>query len=290
MVLSKIPIFAFKNIVITENTSIFNNNYIKLRIENIPVLGIKNNYDFLPKKEIIENIDENYTLDNQLFQDNIDLNVNENIDSLNLNQLTMYLQYENKSKDDVITVTTDDAIFYVSEKKVKSPYSNPIPIIKLNPGEKISFSAITDLNIENISAVYSPVSVIRCLEKSKNEFNLILESKGQIDEKRIITVAVLNIIKMLEDFIELIPDKNNSLEGTLDIEDGDHTIGNLISFSMRKHKSVSFCGYNVPHPLGSNVNITYKITSGKLKTILSDVVDYNIKIYKNILKLISKIK
>ena len=32
MVLTKVPIYAFKDIVITENTSIFNNNYLKVRL------------------------------------------------------------------------------------------------------------------------------------------------------------------------------------------------------------------------------------------------------------------
>ena len=80
------------------------------------------------------------------------------------------------------------------------------------------------------------------------------------------------------------------MEGTLKIMDGNHTIGNLISSSMRKNKLVSFCGYNLPHPLDNKVNISYKIESGKLKKILNDVVNYNIDIFKDILKLVQKIK
>ena len=94
MVLSKVPIYAFKNIVITENTSIFNNNYLKVRLENMPVLGINNDYDFLPNNDEDEEEDEDNIEDNinQIIQDNIDINIDENIDNLNLNQLTMYLQ------------------------------------------------------------------------------------------------------------------------------------------------------------------------------------------------------
>jgi DNA-directed RNA polymerase subunit L len=289
-VLTNVPIYAFKNIVITENTSIFNNNYLKVRLENMPVFGISNDYDFLPEskeEDDEDNFEENI---NQIIQDNIDINVDENIDNLNLNQLTMYVQYENKSKDECLTVSTDDAIFYVSEKKIKSPYPNPIPIIKLNPGEKITFSAITELNIEEHSAIYSPVSVITCLENAVNDYNLKLESRGQISEKRILIVAIKNILKMIDDFISLVPDKNNGMEGILKIMDGGHTIGNLISSTMRKHKLVSFCGYNLPHPLDNKVNISYKIESGKLKNILNEVVKYNINIFSDILKSVQKIK
>ena len=38
--MSEIPIYVFNKINIIDNTSIFNNNYIKLRIKNIPVMGI----------------------------------------------------------------------------------------------------------------------------------------------------------------------------------------------------------------------------------------------------------
>lgn len=291
MVLTKVPIYAFKDIVITENTSIFNNNYLKVRLENIPVFGINNNNDFLPDNDR-ENDTEDDTEDNinQIIQDDIDINIDENIDDLNLNQLTMYLQYENKLKDECVTVSTDNAIFYVLEKKIKSPYPNPIPIIKLNPGEKISFSAITKLDIEKTSAIFSPVSVITCLQNSSNDYTMKLESRGQITEKRILIVAIKNILKMLNDFIVLVPDKNNGMEGTLKIMNGNHTIGNLISSSMRKNKLVSFCGYNVPHPLDNKVNISYKIEGGKLKNILNDVVKYNINLFENILKLIEKLK
>ena len=37
-IFSDVPIYAFDKITINKNTSIFNNNYMKLRIENLPVI------------------------------------------------------------------------------------------------------------------------------------------------------------------------------------------------------------------------------------------------------------
>jgi DNA-directed RNA polymerase alpha subunit len=46
VILSDIPIYAFDNITITENTSVFNNNYMKLRLRNLPVIGIHSDTAF----------------------------------------------------------------------------------------------------------------------------------------------------------------------------------------------------------------------------------------------------
>ena len=45
IVQSDIPIYAFNDFDITKNTSVFNNNYIKNHIQNIPIWGIDNNLE-----------------------------------------------------------------------------------------------------------------------------------------------------------------------------------------------------------------------------------------------------
>ena len=85
----------------------------------MPVFGISNDYDFLPESKDEDDNEDNFEENiNQIIQDNIDINVDENIDNLNLNQLTMYVQYENKSKDECLTVSTDDAIFMCQKKRL----------------------------------------------------------------------------------------------------------------------------------------------------------------------------
>ena len=58
---------------------------------------------------------------------------------------------------------------------------------------------------------------------SSDEFDFILESKGQIDEKRILDVTINNINKMLQNFMKLVPD-NKGMEGKMVIPNGDHTL------------------------------------------------------------------
>ena len=42
---SDIPIYSFTDFNITKNSSVFNNNYIKNHLQNIPIWGIENNID-----------------------------------------------------------------------------------------------------------------------------------------------------------------------------------------------------------------------------------------------------
>ena len=63
------------------------------------------------------------------------------------------------------------------------------------------------MDIEETSAIFSPVSIITSLENSSNDYTMKLESRGQISEKRILIVAIKNILKMLDNFIALVPEK-----------------------------------------------------------------------------------
>ena len=119
VVLTNIPIYAFDKITINKNSSIFNNNYMKLRIENLPVIGIENNNIFVEKEE--QEIEEEDLFDENkgLINDNIDINddMDDPINSSSLDQFTMYLDFKNETKN-IITVGTSDAKFYYKQNKL----------------------------------------------------------------------------------------------------------------------------------------------------------------------------
>lgn len=290
-IFSDVPIYAFDKITINKNTSIFNNNYMRLRIENLPVIGIENNELFFEdKKEDEEDEEEDmFDVNMGLVNDNIDLNdEDDTFNSSTLDEFTMYLDFENKTNN-ILTVGTDDAKFYYKQKQVNSPYKSNIPIIKLHPGKTINMSAVSNLGVERNEAKYSPVSIATYIENNSNNFDFILESKGQIDEKRVLNVAIENINKMLENFMKLVPD-NKGMEGKIVIPVGDHTIGNLLADGLQRHKAVDFAGYNMPHPLGNEVIVEYKLNSGNLKKVLKDVISFYQNLFDDISKKISKIK
>ena len=111
---TNVPIYAFTNVDINENTSIFNNNYLKLRLSNLPVLGITTDVDIFVKDTKKEDREDD--TDNTIIQDDIDikpmgLNEENKVNVSTLKQLTMYLEYHNNT-DDIVTVGTDDCKFY----------------------------------------------------------------------------------------------------------------------------------------------------------------------------------
>jgi DNA-directed RNA polymerase subunit L len=288
--LSRIPIYAFNNITITENTSIFNNNYMELRIRNLPVLGIKETNPIFTKikQEIIdeEQNDESYELSNK-----VEMNLDSTLNSSSLKQLTMYLDKTNNT-DKIITIGTDDCMFYFAEKQIDSPYILPlscnIQIIDLQPKQKIKLSAITELGVEEDSSIFSPVSIFVFKMIDDTTYNIILESKGQLDEKIILEYTIINIINILEEFLKLIPD-NNSINGKLVLEDADHTIGSLIADGLNAHPNIKFAGYNMPHLLDMKVVFHYEMVKEEnIKTIITDVVEKYKTTYNKINNMIKK--
>ena len=87
VILSNIPIYAFDKITINTNSSIFNNNYMRLRIENLPVIGIENNNEIFVEKEEEELEEEDFFDENKgIINDNIDINDDED-NSINSSSL-----------------------------------------------------------------------------------------------------------------------------------------------------------------------------------------------------------
>lgn len=294
-ILSYIPNYAFTEFNFKKNNTIFNNNYLKLRISNIPVWGIENNLEiFTPKKKMIDDIinEENINEEDNI-NDDIDLNpeINNSLNSSTLKQLTMFVDYKS-SDNNIITVTTDHAKFYYEEKKIDSPYKIPIPLIKLQPKQTITFSVITSVGIEQQHSIYSVVSGCFYNEINDNEYNLIIESRGGINEKKIIHVGLINIINKIKNVIKNIPDEidDKKQKGEIIINNEDSTLGNLLSYGLQKHKDVKFAGFNIPHPLEQKVKIHYELNSNKIIDVLTDVVEYFVILFENIYTKNNKIK
>jgi DNA-directed RNA polymerase subunit L len=254
----------------------------------MPVWGIDNKIDKYDKKQNNINVEE--ILEEDGLEDDIDFENSNNLNSSSLGQLTMYVDYKSTSKK-IITVTTDHAKFYYDGENIQSPYKIAIPIIKLQPGQNINFSAITNLGIEKIDPIYSAVCVCFYKEINSNEYDFIIESRGQLSEKRIIEVGLINIINMLENIARLIPNNQDGLEGEITIKDENHTLGNLLSHGLQNHKDVVFAGYHMAHLLEEKIIIEYKLKNekNKIKDIINDVIIYYIELYKEIIKLNKKL-
>ena len=283
---SKVPIHTFINIDISENTSVYNNNYMKLRLKNLPVLGIKTDKNIFikKKKKVTVNGEENIGFINI---DDINMDVNENVNISSLDKLTMYLEYENKT-DNIVSVGTDNCKFYVKEKQIKSPYPTDVQIIKLQPKQKIKLSAITELGIEELSSIFSPVSIFTYRENNDNDYDVFIEARGQLNELEILNIVQENISNDLDNIERYLPD-DPVLEGQIVLKDIEHTLGNLLSSGLQTHSNIDFAGYNMPHPLDEKVLIHFKLNKGDIKSAIIDVIKYYKELFKKLNENIQKI-
>jgi len=294
-IFSHIPIYAYNIFKFEKNTSIFHNNYLKLRFQHFPVRSIKNTIDFIDSniktKDTLNKINENDEND----ENTVDVEVNNDLNSSSLNQLTMYINYKNKTNE-IVSVTTAHAKFYYDEKQIPSPYKNEALLLKLQPNQEISLSAITNIGTEEIDTIYSAVSTIAYKQINDNEFDFNIKSRGQITEKRILQVALINIERNMQNFLNLFIkgiEKGIDIseeEGVIIINNEDHTLGNLISRGMQQHSKINFAGYNLPHPLAKKVHFHYQLKKdGDIKKVIEDVINYYSEIFSNISKIIDKI-
>ena len=301
-IFNDVPIYALDDYKFDINTSTFHNNYLKLRLRNMPVWSIDNTVDFLDNnitKKPIKNDDDEDDNNNTEAGDEVELDFDKTLNSSTLKQLTMYVNYKNKSND-IKTVTTNDAKFYYDEKEILSPYKTGVPIVKLQPNQEIAFSAITKIGTEQEDAMFSAVCVNYYNQISENEFMLVIESRGQITEKRIVQVALINIERRIKNFLKLILDdkklnehvkseKDENTNGVIIVNNEDHTLGNLIARGLQTHAKVEFAGYNLPHPLAKKVHFHYKLKNGNIKQILEEVVTYYSELFNKIKKVVDTI-
>lgn len=275
--LSYIPIYVW-DVEINKNTSIYNNSIMNLRLQNLPVINIINDNIFYNKAEIIDNKDN--------FIEDIELSIDtETKININKNEIIMYL---NNTNNDIIntTITTDDCIFYNSDgKKINSIYNKPIPIIILQPNQTITLSCKLKLGIESMSSIYSPVSIFSYKENNDNNYDIYIESRGQITEKEIIIRTIMNLKKELNKLNNIIP-ITKLKAGSLMIQDIDHTIGNIVAYNCFHHKDVEMFSYNMPHILNKIVNFNYKIKTNNIKNIIDETIK---KIINNLDLLLIKV-
>ena len=296
--LSLLGSYAFNPefINIERNTSIFNQNKMKLRISNIPIINkdykkpIVDNTDDLTKKclelEILANTSIFQSKKNNL-QELEDIN---NKKKELLNNLHMYVEARNRTNE-IMNVTSNEQFtsFFINNEKIPDIYPQEILIVKLKPGEDFICTAIADYNIPMINNIYSSVSVFSYEEINDNEFDILVESQRQIEEEDIVKKCCQIIIYKLEYIQNIILNKIEQVgiedveyEAQINIENENHTLGNLLTRALQDHPNISFCGYKIDHPDINELIIKYKTEGKKFSNILKDVINSQIKLFEKI--------
>lgn len=250
IIIQHIPTYAFDKIEFIKNTSIFNNDILRIRYHNFPIQNIENN-----TVELYNDI------------------LNNTLDDDKITNLTMYVDVKNTTLENM-NVTTDDVEFFNKEKKIKSIYKDPLLLIKLKQNEEIKFTANINLNIGKTHIKYSPVTNCIYEEINDNKFILKLYSTKQIEEYEILKRACLVLINKLNLINNQIPKNNKDIEGVLEFKEENHTIGNLLSRLLQDHSNIIYAAYKMEHFLINNVIIQFKTNGAKN---INDILNYIIK-------------
>lgn len=269
VILEEIPSYGINPelININKNSSVYNNDYLRNRLENFPLIGLDFKLD----------LDEYNNLRRYI------RGVDDHVKDYEENDINMYLDIKNSS-DSILNVTTDDIKYYVDEKSVGSIYKNKMLICKLKKDEELNLSIKVDKGVGLNHSRYSVAHVYYSEEKDNN-FLLTIEPRGQIDVKEILKRACmilkykLSLIKSKINEDKIVDDGN----GIIVLNNEDHTIGNLLTYTLQENKDISFAGYELEHLLIKDLKIKYSIKGkSSIKDILNSELDNLIKYYNNL--------
>jgi DNA-directed RNA polymerase subunit L len=284
VILRQVPNYAFdpKNIKFSKNTSIYNNDLLRVRISNMPVMGLIN--DDKTFKEYLEN---NYTwvvnteknVEQESDKTKVDIDsIYENDTSIELlqdtNVLTMYCYATHKDKKvEFMNITTDMCEFFINEKKIDSPYKYPLLILKLRYNEEIEFSASSKMSIPFESPIYSSVENVHFTEENGVYKFTVIPRNSSLKESVIIKRAIKIIKEMLsvaQTLIDTISTEQN--KGTLEINNDKFTLAALLTNYLQENKDVTYAGYHCEHLLGNKSVINYVLKdSAKIQNVLKDI-------------------
>ena len=289
---NNVPTHAFNhaNIQIEQNTCVaFNNDYMRLRLSQIPVFNLESKLSFLHNK-YWKGV--NYA----------DTNREKHPDEKNLK---IYINSYNNSNE-IKPITTKDIKCYLDNEQIEMFDINfPILIVLLRPNDSFKAMMVASLGVGDEHSIYCACSntwhtyeedIKENGERVFKSGELYIKSRGEQTEYKILNHACEYLLKKYDDLKLDIEHKINSKEITtekeliLTLDDEDFTIGEMLNFEMQEHKNILFCGLSKPdHQIKS---IVFKIeTDGKKKPtdIIIETCDLIIKKIKQIQKSINKL-
>lgn len=261
-----IPTYAFcdQSINIEFNDSIYNNDYMRLRLTQLPVFDIDNKIEFLPNK-YWENVDysDNKREKHPDDKKTIEIFINAHNDTaMNTN------------------VTSDSIKYYIDGEKTDNKLAKikPLLIIQLKPNQTFKAKAKAVLGVGEGGDQWAAASNCYYDKTDENSYKFMIESQGQMDEYEILVKACRIAQKKLQDISQLVSDsykgtkiqKGKLIELVLTRE--DNTIGNVINDGLQNHSQVTYSGVSKPDLLIKEIIIKMISTSSDPLSPFFDVI------------------
>lgn len=281
--LDYIPTYAFcdKTITIEKNTSVFDNDYMRVRLSQMTPPNIINNIMYLDDK-YWKNV--NYSNpDREKHPDDKKI-------------IEIYVNAKNNTKN-IMNVTTNDIKFFEDAETVSNKFNEKFPmlIIQLRPNEVFVSKLSAVLGLGKNNNIWSASATSYYEEIDEHKFKLTIESQGQMDEYEILykgCAVIKEKLKLIKSYIDetySTSDITNGKELKLILENEDHTLGNMINETLQLNKNVAYSGMAKPYFMVDKIVITFiTIEKNPLKP-LYESLNYINSIFNNIQNQVTKL-
>lgn len=247
-----IPTYAFPTslINVSANNTIYNNDQIKLRLSQIPIINTDLDLYYL---DSIYWKDVNYADPKRIkhkLEKSIEISINEYNDT-------------NKVKH----ITTNNIKYYENGNIIENKYNKECPLLitQLRPAETFTCSLRAALGLGDFDDIWSAVSNIYYDDIGTEENPKILfyiESQGQFDEYTILIKSCKFIKQKLQELKKEVEKKfntkeiNEQKEIILVFDGEDHTMGEIINYAFQNHPDIIYSGVAKIDHLLKSIRIT----------------------------------
>ena len=292
--LSLVGAYAFspKNIVIEENTSIFNNDILRLRFSNFAIYNGESNFptieDYADRCIALEQ-ERNERMIKPLTElEKLQKETEERQQSIN--NLHIHIDARNNTKDIMYATTNEQyATFYLNSEQVADIYPEEHMLIHLKPNQSLvaSLKSTFDIPLNNYIHASTQKAWHRYITETKHR--LFITSYGQISGRRVIIEACHIINKKLELLRSKLfkaineSDTVSTHKGRITIVNDKYTIGEIYNRRMQDHEKIKFHGYKVDHPDNNEFICQYETLGMSIIRIIDESIDSLIDDYTKVI-------
>lgn len=243
--LNDIPTYAFppELIIISKNTSVFTNDYMRDHLCQLPIYDIHDNENdlvFLHPKywDQVDYSDKERHIHEHEANMNISMSVNVKNDT-----------------EKLMNVTTNDAVIMKNNKKITMYDKKYAPlIIQLRPGQAFSCTMRSALGVGERGDIWAAsADPYYDIDEENSQILAMYESKGQLDEYEYLIKTcdyILHKLKHLklelqEQFITKKLNKTHN-KIVINLMNEDHTMGELINNALQDLPEVNYSGFCKP--------------------------------------------
>lgn len=265
-IINNVPTHAFpaEGIIIEKNTSVFNNDQMRARLSQLPILNTSLDLEYLQDK----------------YWNNIDYARKDRAVHKKEKNIELYVSAVNNDKKN-IDITTNDIKYYEDNEQTKNKYNQkyPIVLIRLRPGDEFKCKMKAMLGIGERNAIW--MAGFAYHEVVSDKILLHIESMGQFDEYEILWKACWSMIKKMSELKKIITEtykETNVPMRKIDmaIDNETHTIAGLLVEKLQDRDDIEYAGYGKRNELVKQVSIfvTYKKEISNPLDPIMETIDY----------------